>query len=194
MAKRRKKLTEPDRTATIADGIEYVIEGMQVGGGVDCPCCHQKVKLYRRKLTDDMCAMLIALERLQKARGLSEWIYIGDWRDEYTAITQKKINGGGDYSKLKFWGFVEDEPKQGTATGKASSGNWRITPKGRDFVHGRGGFAKAPDHIKVYNNRAIEESDVEVTIQEALGTRFVFSDLMKPTPLTIPILVASGTP
>ena len=191
---RKKRPDAPDRTASISDGIKYVMEGMQVGGGVECPCCMQKVKLYRRKLTDDMCAMLIALDRLNGAHGTDAWIYIGDWRDEYTRITGKKINGGGDYSKLKFWGFVEDEPNASTATGKASSGNWRITGKGRDFVRGRSPYRTAPDHIKVYNNRAVEESAAEVTIQEALGTRFDYNDLMKPTPLTIPILVAGGAP
>ena len=177
MAKKQKAVT-PQPTDTIKAGQDYVYESMQEAGGGTCPCCSQTVKLYKRGLNGPMAVMLILLHKMNDG---THWTYVGDWRKAAAVKFDNNMDfGGGDYGKLLYWGLVEKQPLQPGMNNK-SSGQWKMTPKGRDFVLGRTDLDKVPSHALVYNGEVVGFSDTEVTIQECLGTRFDYSELMEAT-------------
>ena len=46
---------------TLASAKQLVTDGRYEAGGIICPCCDQRVKVYRRKITSPMAAGLIEL-------------------------------------------------------------------------------------------------------------------------------------
>tara|TARA_Y100000590_G_C15471202_1_gene920230 strand:+ start:32 stop:556 length:525 start_codon:yes stop_codon:yes gene_type:complete len=126
--------------------------------GIECPCCEQFCRIYRRKLNNEMARWLIWLVR----QG-SGWVDV------------KKSNvRGGDYGKLIHWQLVEQ--KRNADTAKRTSGLWRHTQAGADFAHGR---SRVPSHVFIYNNAPVGFSDLTIDIREALGRGFDYADLMR---------------
>jgi len=131
--------------------------------GAICPCCNRLVKMYKRKPSSTAAMGLIALYRLTTT-GKGAWFHI-------SAIQGK--SGGGDFAKLRYFGLIEEA--ENTDGLKRTSGYWRITPKGRQFVKG---WAKVPCYVQVYNGRVYGESEETITIFQALGNRFNYDELM----------------
>ena len=50
---------------TLAVAKVEVFKGMQKSKGVVCPCCEQKVKLYKRQITSSMAFQLISLAKVK---------------------------------------------------------------------------------------------------------------------------------
>jgi hypothetical protein len=127
--------------------------------GIQCPCCDQFCKRYRRKLNSQMARWLIWLYR--RASG-SEWV----------TVRESPVRGG-DYAKLALWGLVEQKSNDDET--KRTSGVWRITKLGRDFVDGH---RFIPSHVMLYNNTIHGWSRACTTIRHALGERFDYAELM----------------
>ena len=91
-------------------------------GGGNCPCCGQWVQVYKRHLNASMALQLwrLAQHTLKNNKNPKEYTH-------YTVF-----NGGADFAKLRFWGFVEH--KENTDQSKRDSGLWRITEKGWSFI------------------------------------------------------------
>lgn len=127
-----------------------------------CPCCDQTVKLYKRTINSTTAYDLIHFEK-RVADG------------EYMHI--KHINtsaaGGGDFAKLRLWGLIEE--KFNESTGKRSSGYWRITQKGRDFVNAKVMVRK---YALIYNGKFLGFDGGMVTIKDSLGKHFDYAELM----------------
>lgn len=157
-----------DYPETLEEAKEHIADGMFEPGGILCPCCEQRVKLYKRPLNSSMAVMLIVLSRINNGR---HWTYIEKWRDK----SGIKLNGGGDYGKLAYWNLVESKPIEPGAD-KGSSGQWKIKPKGFDFVSN---IIKVPSHALIYNNTVIGFSPELVDIHHCLGQTFSYSDLME---------------
>ena len=80
-----------------------------------------------------------------------------------------------DYSVMKHFGIIEPRISEG---GKKDSGYWRLTREGIDFVsNGK----KVNKHVLIFDNKKQGFSDEFTTIQEALGDKFDFQELMKQT-------------
>lgn len=131
--------------------------------GVECPCCGQLVRVYRRKLNANMARFLCSLVRESSARKPGDWI---SYRQcEYA---------GRDYPYVALWGLAETrasvEPRQRT------SGLWRPTALGVDFVRGR---YRVPSHAKIRDNRVVEWSGELIGVREALGEAFSYEELMR---------------
>lgn len=149
--------------------------------GIRCPCCAQFAKRYKRKLNVGIARWLIALERLHRT-GL-EWVHIA-WiaavvGGEQPAVARKlpigaSPIGSGDYAKARYWKLIEDRPSDDSA--KKDSGFWRITEKGRAFVVGG---LRVPERVILYNNELQGFDGSPITIQEALGQKFDYSELME---------------
>ena len=130
--------------------------------GVECPCCKQYVKLYKRKLNAGMARTLINMYKASK--GLMEWAHHTEFRTE-----------SNDYSYLELWGLIEQkEHDEGDKT-KKTSGIWRLTSKGLEFVQGE---ITVLSHIKVYNQKFYGLAGKEVGIRECLGKKFNYEELM----------------
>ncbi len=146
-------------TDTLATARAEVFAGMQKSKGIICPCCDQKVKLYKRQITSSMALQLITLAKIKTV----DFIHVESWRN-LVAISGGTM-GGGEHSRLQLWGLIETSGK----------GLWRITSDGRDFAFGRGTVSK---FARVYNNTFLGFDGPQVTIQGCLGLRYMLADLM----------------
>lgn len=135
--------------------------------GVDCPCCGQFVKLYKRKLNSGMALFLIGLMRLWKKNPNKQFFSNKEVMNEMNlAVTSL------DYSVMRHFGLIEPRISE---AGKRDSGYWRMTPKGFLFVQGH----KSSKYIFLYRNKRQGVSDEQITIREALGEKFDYEELMK---------------
>jgi hypothetical protein len=133
-----------------------------MGGGANCPLCHQHAKIYHRPINAAMARMMI-----------DAWRVAG--HGEFHQPTQ--VPGpGGDYAKLRYWGLIEDVGKLRADGGKA--GWWRITDLGEAWVRGLIGV---PKYVYVYDNKLLrfdQDCEQNWSIRDALGERFDYEELM----------------
>jgi hypothetical protein len=135
--------------------------------GVDCACCGQYVKLYKRKLNSGMALFLIGLYRLSVSN-------MTMFFSNHEVMAEMKINTSSlDYSVMKHFGLIYTRISE---AGKKDSGKWMITSKGVNLLLGQ---STSPKHVFLYNNKRQGFSDETITIKEALGSKFDFDELMK---------------
>lgn len=144
---------------TLLDARRYVQNKREEG--VFCPCCGQYAKTYRRKLNSEMALWLIWLVKQFKLKP-------DDWVDVKTAPLR-----GGDYGKLIHWGLAAQ--CLNTDKTKRTSGLWKPTEKGIHFSQRR---VRVPSHVYLYNNEVLGFRDTLIDIEEALGERFDYAELM----------------
>lgn len=147
---------------TIKEAHKYLNDN--VAKGVNCPCCGQLVKLYKRKLNSIMALGIIRLYQLDKKQ------------PGYHHISKLKapIICGGDFAKLKFWGLIEE--RESTDKHKRTSGLWRITSNGVLFTENK---LSTSSHITFYNGKIHKKSLEHITIIDALNIHFNYQELMK---------------
>tara|TARA_R110000824_G_scaffold344848_1_gene531477 strand:+ start:4460 stop:4966 length:507 start_codon:yes stop_codon:yes gene_type:complete len=133
--------------------------------GATCPCCGQLAKVYRRKLNKEMAKWLVWLV----AKYLSSSGHIPSvWID----VKDSKVRGG-DYAKLALWGLAKRKPVEEGSKSR-TSGLWQPTAAGIDFALGR---KRVPSHLYVYNNAVVRESEVKISVKDALGEGFDYQDV-----------------
>jgi hypothetical protein len=142
--------------------------------GIDCPCCGQFVKRYRRSITGSMAYALIQLYRHHCATR-QKWI-------DFPDVLQGAAARGGDYSKLRHWGLIARRPEN-RSDGSPRNGRWRITPLGVDWIRSK---TTVPKYVWLFDQKRISApanaNNPDLTIQEALGNRFNYFDLMQGLP------------
>lgn len=132
----------------------------EADNGATCPVCEQHVQVYRRKINAGMARSLIEMYR---AGGLG-WIHVP------TQVGARSREEG----KLAYWGLVEEEKILRPDGGRA--GYWRVTPLGELFLRNQ---CTLPKYARIYNGRVLSLDPREkVTIKDALGARFDYSELM----------------
>ena len=163
-------------TSTVAEAIEEYSKAIE-DGPTHCPCCDRIGQVYRRKVSH---GMVVALVAFYNASGPSrEWVHYGPTITKFRGA----VPGIADYSKLKWWGLIE--PKEAlafekqavrAAEDKSSSGLWRITPAGQQFVCG---YIAIPEYCHVWDDRPRRFSGRQLAfsqlVSEAEG--FKWSDL-----------------
>jgi hypothetical protein len=141
--------------------------------GVECPCCKQFVKLYKRKLNSGMARTLILIYKesnRQNASGYKErpWIHVKN------LLMDLKAQNSHDWTLLKHWGLLEDEI---TDPDRSANGYWRITMDGVNFVENR---LSVPRVASFYNGKLIGMILNSFTdIVAALGDKFNYEELIK---------------
>jgi len=145
---------------TIGEAKAFLKEHFEDGS--ICPCCGQIVKLYNRKLNSVMSRMLIKLSHLPEGFN-------------HVSKIQESISttGTNDFSKLLHWNMVEQQSNEDPA--RKTSGNWRITQKGKDFVNMK---ISVPKYCKIYNTKKLGMSLDQISISESLGNKFNYQKLM----------------
>lgn len=128
--------------------------------GSVCPCCERFGKKYERALYSTIVYQLLKVFRTYG----TEWVH----------VNQLPRNGQGDFAKLRFWGFVEEQPKAEDKDAK-NSGVWRVTRRGIDFLKGR---LQVKSHYVVYNRECLELKGNLIGVQDALGKKFSYRELM----------------
>lgn len=143
---------------TIQAGKQWLLS--RLDDGDHCPLCGQHAKMYKRKINAGMARSLIHMHRTDPNGG---WIHV-------------KVIGARsrEEGKLAYWGLLEEQLGSGLHGGRA--GYWRVTDKGRAFIL-QG--LKVPKYAKVYNGKVYGFEGTGVNIQDALGTRFDFWELMR---------------
>jgi hypothetical protein len=141
------------------------------GSGVTCPCCGQRVKVYRRTITSAMALALILIERRARAHN-NEWFHVPSY---LSATTHGAAARGGDWSKLRYWGMLQ-QLGDVRPDGSTRTGMWRMTDMGVDFVHER---ISVPKVVLVYNQTLLGHDSAQwVTIREALTAPFNYDELI----------------
>lgn len=134
--------------------------------GVECPCCGQHVKMYKRKLNSGMALFLMGLYKLTcKSMPM---FYSNKQIMEKMNINTSSL----DYSVMKHFDLIAPRVSE---LGKKDSGYWMITAKGVRFAAGHDSINK---HVFLYNNKRQGFSDETITIKEALGSKFDYEELM----------------
>lgn len=136
--------------------------------GVKCPCCCRAIRVYRRRIHSKMAADLIRLFWMN-------WYDTRPFEERFHHIQAICRGHPGDFAKLRYWKLIEEMPL--TDEHKRTSGFWRITDKGRDFVQRRG---SVPRQVKIYMDRfkGYVSHDDLVSITDCLGKHFDYLELM----------------
>lgn len=146
-------------------------------GGCVCPCCGRFVKVYRRRLHAEMARFMIRLYRLDRF-GPGDYLGVAGWHSTREVLGDRGGNKAStDATYLTHWGLIERSDGENAAG--APAGMLRLTPHGVAFVERR---ATASSHVALLNNellpRPSRSPEREIGIEEALGRRFSYDDLM----------------
>jgi hypothetical protein len=155
---------------TLADAQQYVLDNRDEG--VRCPCCDQFAKVYRRKLNTGMARSLLWLvgKSLRNTKDGTEpdgWVHLGKEAPQW-------VQRSRELAKLVHWNLVEQAVNEDTT--KRTSGIWRPRPLGRSFVFG---MTTLPKRVYLYNNSVLGFDEETTTIQDALGAKFDYAELME---------------
>lgn len=149
---------------TLSDAQKWLAD--RVGSGARCPCCNQYAKVYRRQINSGMARSLIAMY-LHGPQG--QWVHLP------TQVGARSREEG----KLRYWGLVEEQVDVQRDDG-GRAGYWRLTDAGRAWVTGQ---STVPKFVAVYNNTVLRSYGTQVSVSDALGSKFNYTELMRPRPL-----------
>lgn len=162
----------PDDVSEADRPLDSLRRGLRAGmygpHGTICPVCDQHARVYRRHVSAGPCWWMANMMRYFDEHPGEEWVKTGDGG-------QIPAPRGGDYAKMRFWGFVEQKEDL-RDDGSARVGWWRLLPHGRAFLRGE---VAVPKTVFVYNNRVVEpppgfKAVAEVRIGDVLHERFDF--------------------
>jgi hypothetical protein len=134
--------------------------------GINCPCCGQFAKRYRRKLNSGIAAWLLVLVRLY--RETAGWAHTRDVIQCGIFRLSSAHGSGQAQSLLPHWGLIEAHPGKNT-------GLWRPTELGLDFAFGT---AQVQCRVIIYNNACEGLEGDRISIHDALGDKFDYAELM----------------
>jgi hypothetical protein len=138
-----------------------------VDEGHACPCCAQFAKKYKRKLPSASAKVLIAVYR---ENGHGEYVFLPDLLDRMTGTAHQ-----GGYGTLSHhWGLLEQMPGA-RPDGSKRVGWWRLTDLGKRFVLRE---VRVPQYANIYADRCLGFHGNRITIEDALGTKFNYRELM----------------
>jgi len=142
-------------------------------GGATCPCCGRFGKVYKRKIHSGMAAILVLLYRHQNL-GYTHVLTLVS-----AAMTPSVAAhvGGGDFAKLRYWGLIEEQMHEVKGK-KRGNGQWRITAAGAQFVENT---ATVQRYVWVYAGQPLGFHGEHISIHDALGDKFDYSELMRPS-------------
>ena len=166
------KFDQDPKEVTLEDAKEWLRK--HFADGASCPCCDQYVKLYKRKLNSSMAYALLMIYKFFENNS-DEWLHVPSYLSRINSTATVR---GGDWSKLRHWGLIEAQ-KAVRDDGSERVGHYRITELGKQFVRSQ---ARVRKHVYLYNQRPIKRPDDEtVSIVEALGEKFDYTELMSAT-------------
>lgn len=135
--------------------------------GADCPCCTQRVKVYRRLLTSVAARGVLALYE-DAGRG---WGHMGD-------IARKRLpdvaHQGGYLVLGHHWDLIEEDTRKRSDGGR--QGWWRVTALGELWLREE---ESVPKYARVYNGRCLGLHGDLVSVRDALGQGFDFGHLVR---------------
>jgi hypothetical protein len=80
-----------------------------------------------------------------------------------------------DFSKMKYWGLIEQAGEKRHVQGGRLSSNWRITNKGIRFIKGE---IKIPRYAKIINGKCVGFHGKKETIKQIIEDKFSYEVAM----------------
>lgn len=141
--------------------------------GGHCPVCNRWGKVNAIALRGVMVKTMHWLHQV----GGGKWVYV-------PGIAPRFVTRSYAFASLKHWGLVEqrheppltkEERQAGVQRDTRTSGMWKLTPTGYDFIFNG---AAVPKHVFVYNDTRIGVSDDMVTARECAHEKFNYDAMM----------------
>ena len=141
--------------------------------GGHCPICNRWGKVNPINMRG---VMVKTMHRLS-TKPYGEWVDVPNTAPRF--VTRSYA-----FATLKHWNMVEQnhpppltkEEREGGVTRETrTSGLWRLTQVGRDFIYGR---STAPKVVFVYNDHKVGESDHSVTARDCANEKFNYDAMM----------------
>lgn len=145
---------------------DLLFDSLRAGEKVMCPCCDKSCKYQQRPLNSN------------QARGLI-WLY-GESRFGFVVVAGRLpmylARSGGEFATMRHWGLIEQQEK-GKDAKTRTSGVWRVTDRGRNFVLN---MITVPHAMVIYNATVVGADNTKrVSISEVLrGNGFDYNELM----------------
>lgn len=149
----------PSDEMTLREVKEIIAAGRNQG--IDCPACSQRVKVYRRTITDKMALALLAHHELFGTR----------WGD-ITRSKAKIKRPSNDHSFLVHWGLFEHRRDR---DGNRIGSDWRVTETGQQWLTEQ---ISVPRYADVLLGRCLRCYGPPTTVTDALGRHFDLDALL----------------
>jgi hypothetical protein len=152
----------PDTLADAQEAIRSVLRNPEEHA--DCPCCGQRVQMYRRKIDSYMAACLVKMYRADPD---------GGWFDK-REVLRGFLSAARTEGLLRHWGLVSEATADELPH---HVGMWRVTEAGGLFVRGA---TRVPKYALLFDSRCFGLDDTEfVHITDALGDKFDLRELLE---------------
>lgn len=138
---------------------------LKEGGTSNCPVCGRFSHFNRFRINKAMIDDMIGLARYQIKSEFDE-----GWVHHSRFLTRRSR----DFYNLKRWGLVEPKPND-TEKDQPTSGYWRITEKGVDFMRGE---MSVPTYAFVFDDKVQGWSTEEVDIHQIRGDQFSYEEML----------------
>jgi hypothetical protein len=153
-----------------------------VPSGVFCPCCGRIARQMPRTISIPMAYGIVLFHREFYGGpphaidyAADGWIrttaFFQRYQSELGLTTPTTLSGGGDFTKLGYYGFIEPRG------GKTGSGYWRLTPWGRQWALN---LCSVPVRFLTYRRGyVIDYSSTFVTIRDVLnGSEYHYDEII----------------
>lgn len=131
---------------------------------ITCPCCLRRAKIYRYKIHYSMARQLIKAYKLD---GHKEFIHVRQ-------LIMPTVAGPADFSNAHYWGLIETNEHTPDVT--KTSGRWRLTKLGVDFVTDKVAVKK---YANVFDGKLRDLEGDDINIKDALGIKFNYLEIMR---------------
>lgn len=153
--------------------VKKMQEQLEAGDTSTCPCCGQITKIYKRKLGGAMARGLIQLYHGFRNQKEPAPIHIAEFFQSLKNAPSS-AKGGGDVAKLRYWKLLRRIVGE-REDGSNRVGLYTMTKRGRAFVEGE---IKVASHVHIYNGVVVGWSDTQIGIEQAIGKKFNYRELM----------------
>ena len=132
------------------EGDSFRYKGEQLKNGEICPYCFRKIKVNATKLSKPHVIALVNMYR--KGQG------------QYHHYDDVQIRGNNSMSKMRYFGLISKKQNEDPTTN--SSGMYRLTHKGIEFIHGN---ISVPEKVYTYNDTILGFTEAHVAIESIAG-------------------------
>lgn len=160
------KFSSDDHSVEVLKAGLFTSENLKEG--TNCSVCNQRVKLYKPTINNNMALCLIDLYKLDKADPEKVWWHVS--RDINVSFAVS-----GAFAKLRHWDLIEMKPKEKGSDKKRTSGMWKITETGKQFVEMK---TTVQEHVKLFNATLYGLDGGQVDIRSCLAEDFDYTSLM----------------
>ena len=156
---------------TVIEAFGHVTNQKMKGIPVTCPVCGHTSNKNILPINKTNATCLMVLYGISQKEG-NRFYHVKEL-EEKSHLMAISMNGGGDFSRMRHWGFIEEMPKVKKVR---TSGYWRITDRGKEFCENKLSVSKA---ITVVSGTVACLTGDSITIVNLFDSPDSYYDLMK---------------